>query len=230
MLHLILRVYLRLANRPSAETRLIISRLLREISMRRSTSKSGTGKDYLLHYLRCPAKRTFKCLCKHTPLWRVVMSKKPQEPWWSRWLWERDIEQLASTHARHTHCASRQLGTTANKRYDFPWDWLQDACLLARVHWGTRFKGFCCKEGPHYWIEWSARNPLKCEQVPRALGESSRSCCQTSNNQPLFTSLEISWRFLAWAVLCWLSGGFCHVRKCQFEDIMWEEKVWFAIA
>ncbi len=89
---------------------------------------------------------------------------------------------------------------------------------MARVRWGTRCKGFHSKEGPiglHYCIEQSARNPLECNQVPRALGESSRSCPQTSNNQPWFTSLEISWGFLAQAVLHWLSGGLCHMRKCQ---------------
>ncbi len=46
----------------------------------------------------------------------------------------------------------------------------------------------------------------------------------------LFTSLEIPWGFLAWAVLRWLSGGLCHARKCQLKDFAWEEKVWFGIA
>ncbi len=209
----------------SEETHLVIFKLLHKISTSRSTSKSGTGKDYLLRYLRSPTKSTFKCLCKQTPLWRIVMSKMPQESWRSRWPWERDIEQSAPTHAHHTHCTSRQMGTTADQRYDVPWDWLRDACQMARVHWGTRCKEFCCEEGPHYWIEQSARNPVECKQVQRALGKLSRSCRQTSNNQPLFTSLEIPWGFLAQAVLHWLSRGLCHTRKCQFEDFMWEEKV-----
>ncbi len=213
-----------------SRARLVILRLLREISSRGSMSKSGTGKDYLLRYLRSPAKSTFKCLCKQTLLWLIVMSKRPQEPWRSRWLQERDVEWSAPTHVRHTHCASRQLGTTADRRYDVPWDWLWGACQMSRVHWGTQCEGIFSKEGPHYWIEWSARNPLECKQVPRALGESSRSCRQASNNQPLFMSLEIPWGLLAWAVLCWLSRGLCHARKCQFEDNTWEEKVWFAIA
>jgi hypothetical protein len=101
-----------------------------------------------------------------------------------------------------------------------PWDWLQNACQIARVRWGTRCKGFNFKEGPHYCIEQSARNPLECKQVQRALGESSRSCRQTNNNQPLFRSLEIPWGFLAQAVLHWVSGGLCHARKCQFKGIM----------
>ncbi len=150
--------------------------------------------------------------------------KNPQEPWRSRWPWERDIEQSAPTHVRHTHCSSRKLGNKANQRHDVPWDWLQDACQMARVHWGTSCKGFCCKGGLHYQIEQSARNPLEHEQVPRALGELSRSCRQTSNNQPLFMSLEIPWGFLAWAVLRWLSGSLCHARKCQFEEYCMRRK------
>ncbi len=66
--------------------------------------------------------------------------------------------------------------------------------------------------------------------MQRALGKLSRSCCQTSNNQPWFMSLEILWGFHAWAVLRWLSGGLCHTRKFQFKDITREEKVWFTIA
>ncbi len=189
------------------------------------------GKDYLLRYLRSPTKSTFKCLYKQTLLWRSIMSKTPQELWRSRWLQERDVEQSALTHARHIHCGtSRQLGNIANQRYDVPRDWLQEACQMTRVHWGTHCKGFCCKKGPHYRIEQSARNSLECKQVWRALGKSSRSCCQTSNNLPSFTSLELPWRFLAQAVLHWLSGGLCHTRKCQFEDFMWEGKVWFPTA
>ncbi len=88
---------------------------------------------------------------------------------------------------------------------------------------------FCCKEGSHYCIEQSARNPLEREQVQRAIEKSSGSYCQTSNNKLLFTSLEIPWGFLAQAVLHCLSRGLCQAKKCQFEDFMWEEKVWFAI-
>jgi hypothetical protein len=199
----------------SEGTCLVMLRLLREISTRRSTSKSGTGKDYLLHYLRSPTKSTFKHLCKQSPLWRVVMSKTTQEPQRSRWLQERDVEQSAPTIARHTHCALGQLGTTADWRFDVPLDWLQDAYQMARVCWGTHCEGFLSKEGPHYWIEQSAR---KREQVQRALGKLSRSCHQTSNNQPWFTAWEIPWGFLAWAVLRWLSIGLCHARKCQFKE------------
>ncbi len=216
--------------RISEETHLVISRLLWEISTRRSMSKSGTGKDYLSHYLRSPVKSTFKHLYKQTPLWLVVMRKEPQEPWRTRRPRERDVEQSAPTHASHTHCAPRQLGTTADRMYDVPWDWLREACQMARVQWGTWCEGFRSKEGPHYQMEWSAKNHLERDQVRRAPEKLSRSCRQTSNNQPLFASLEILWGFLSQAVLHWLSGGSCHARKCQFGNLAWEEKVWFAIA
>ncbi len=72
-------------------------------------------------------------------------------------------------------------------------------------------------------------NGNKCEE---RLGNSPEAIVRqaTSNNQPLFMNLEIPWGFLAWAVLRWLSGGSCHARKCQFENITWEEKVWYVIA
>ncbi len=176
------RTFLVHERRISEEILLIISRLLSEIPTRRSTSKSGTKKDYLLHYLRSPVKSTIKRLSKQTPLWLVVMSKPPQEPWRSRWPQERDVERSAPTHACHTHCTSRQLGTTADWRYDIPWDWLWDACQMARVCWGTRCAGFCSKEGLHYHIERSARNQLERNQVQKALVKLSRCCRQTSNN------------------------------------------------
>jgi hypothetical protein len=44
-------------------------------------------------------------------------------------------------------------------------------------------KDFCSKEGLHYCIEQSARNPLERDQVQRVLGNLSRNCHRTSNNQ-----------------------------------------------
>jgi hypothetical protein len=111
----------------------------------------------------------------------------PQEPWRSRWLQEKDTKQSASTHVHHAHCAPSQLGTTANQRYGVSRDWLWDVCQLARVCWGTHCRGFCSKEGLHYCIEWSTRNPLERDQVQRALGKLSRSCHQTNNNEPWYT-------------------------------------------
>ncbi len=144
-----------------------------------------------------PAKITFKRLYKQTPLWLIIIRKEPQEPWRTRRLQERDFEQSAPTHARHTHCTSRQFVTTANRRYDVPRDRLREACQMARVRRGTRCEGFRSKEGPHYRMEQSARNHLECDQVQGAPEKLSRRCRQTSNNQPLFASLEIPWEFLS---------------------------------
>ncbi len=63
----------------SEETCLVISRLLRPFSMKRSTSKSGTRKDYLLR-LRSPTESTFKCLFKGTLLWRGAISTNLRKP------------------------------------------------------------------------------------------------------------------------------------------------------
>ncbi len=155
---------------------------------------------------------------------------EPKETQHSRWPSKMGTEQSAPTHAHHTHCAPRQLGMTADWRYDIPWDWVWDSCLQARVHWGNGCKEFCSEEGSHYHIEQSAMNPLEHDQVQRVLRKLSRSWHKTSNNQPWFTSSEIPWWFLARAVMCWLRRGLCHARKCQLKDIMWKEKVWFAIA
>ncbi len=138
-------------------------------------------------------------------------------------MWERDTEWSAPTIARHIHGSSVPLETTFTWRYDILWDWLLDACHMARVIWGTCCEGFCSKKCPHYCFEQSVRNPLERDQVQRALGKLSRSCLMTSNKQPWFTSLEIPWGFLARAALRWLSGGLCHARKCQLE-ILCEKK------
>ncbi len=53
----------------------LVHHTLREISTRGSTSKSGTGKDYLSCYWRSPTKSTFKCLFKQTPLLCIIISK-----------------------------------------------------------------------------------------------------------------------------------------------------------
>ncbi len=74
--------------------------------------------------------------------WRY--EHKPQEP--QRWPQERDAKWSAPINLHHTHCAPRQLGTTANWRYDVPRDWLWDACQLARVHWGTHCDRFLSRK------------------------------------------------------------------------------------
>ncbi len=131
-----------------------------------------------------------KRLWKQTPLWLVVMSRSLRNPKEQDDRKIRDVEQSAPTQACHTHCVPMQMGATANWRYDVHCDWLQEACHMARVRWGTHCKGFCSKEGPHYQME--PRNQLECDLVQRALEKSSRSCRQTSNNQPY----SWVWKFL----------------------------------
>ncbi len=130
---------------------------------------------------------------------------EPQEPQRLSWLQERDTEQSAPTSSCHTHRISRQLGSTADQRYDNPWDWLWDAWVrwgIPEMHQGGHAslqrwrpwcrpsygalsccKGICGKEDPHYRIKQSTRI----------------SCHRTNNSQPWFTSLEICWGFLTHA-------------------------------
>ncbi len=125
-----------------------------------------------------------KQLCKQTPLWLVVMRRSLRNPEEQDDCKKRDVEQSALTHSHHTHCVPIQLGTIADRRYDVHCDWLQEACQMARVRWGTCCKEFCSEEGLHYRMEQSARNHLERDQVRRAPEKSSISCHQTSNNQP----------------------------------------------
>ncbi len=147
-------------------------------------SKDGTRNGLLIGFLEESRKEYLQRLCKQTPLWLVVMRKSLRNPEEQADRKKRDVEQSAPTHAHHTHCTSSQLGATADQRCDVPWDWLWEACHMARVHWGTRCEGFHSKEGPHYWMEWSVRYHLECNQVWREPEKLSSSCCQTSNNQP----------------------------------------------
>ncbi len=138
----------------------------------------------LTAFLEVSRKEYLKRLCKQTPLWLVVMRKSLRNPEEQADCKKRDVEKSAPTHARHTHCTSSQLGTTADRRCDVPCDWLWEACHIARVCWGTRCERFRTKKGPHYWMEQSARNHLERNQVQRAPEKLPSSCCQTSNNQP----------------------------------------------
>ncbi len=60
-----------------------------------------------------------KRLCKQTLLWLVVMSRSLRNSEEQDDRKKRDVEQSALTHAHHTHCASRQLGTTADRSMPF---------------------------------------------------------------------------------------------------------------
>jgi hypothetical protein len=68
---------------------------------------------------------------------------KTQETQSSRWPRERDAEQSAPTHACHTHSASRQLGNTANQRYDVP---MLNGKGSLRNPLQTHWNGIRCKE------------------------------------------------------------------------------------
>ncbi len=61
-----------------------------------------------------------------------------------------------ASHPQH-FCA---VGDVVAQRYDVLWDWFWDACHMAGVRWGSRCKGFCSKEGPHYCLEQSTRKLL----------------------------------------------------------------------
>jgi hypothetical protein len=89
------------------------------ISTRRSTSKGGTGNGLLIMFLEESRKEYLKRLCKQTPLLLVVMSRSLRNPEEQDDHKKRDVEQSALTHAHHTHCASRQLGTTADRSTTF---------------------------------------------------------------------------------------------------------------
>ncbi len=60
-----------------------------------------------------------KCLYRQTPLWLVIRSRSLRIQKEQDDRKKRDIEQSAPTHARHTHCASNQLGTTADRSMTF---------------------------------------------------------------------------------------------------------------
>ncbi len=94
-----------------------------------------------------------------------------------------------------------------SQRYDVPRDWLWDACHMAGVRWGSRCKGFCSKEGPHYRVTQSTRNI-------------------TIN---LIHELEIPWGFHTRAVLH-SSAGLMSREKVSVRQFLWGRKVWFAFA
>ncbi len=64
---------------------------------------------------------------------------------------------------------------------------------MARVRWGACCKGFFSEAGLHYQMERSVWNHLECDRGWRAPEKPSRSCLQTSNNQPLFASWKSLW-------------------------------------
>jgi hypothetical protein len=186
--------------------------LLRPFSMRKSHVKAVPRKDYFTH-LRSPAKST-SSVSNWILRSDVTSWAQPQEP--QRWPRERDAEWSALTNVRHTHCAPRQLGTTANQRYDVPWDWLWVTCHMAGVRWGTHCVGFGSKEGPHYCFERSTRNPLKHDQVWTAFGNHPEAVIgQATINLIHEFGNPLRIPYLSCTGL--LSGGLCHTRKLSLR-------------
>ncbi len=89
------------------------------ISTRRSTSKGGTRNRLFIAFLEESRKEYLKHLCKQTPLWLVIMSRSLRNPKEQDDCKKRGVEQSAPTHRHHTHCASRQLSTTADRNMTF---------------------------------------------------------------------------------------------------------------
>ncbi len=88
---------------------------------------------------------------------------------------------------------------------------------------GTRCKGFCSKEGAHYSIEQSARNPLGRDQVQRALGNCPEAVIgQTTINliSQVWKSLGDSLPKLYWFTLQRLMSG----RKVRAQGLCVEIK------
>ncbi len=56
-----------------------------------------------------------KRLYKQTALWLIIRSRSLRIPEEQDERKKRDVEQSAPTHARHTRCASRQMGNTADR-------------------------------------------------------------------------------------------------------------------
>ncbi len=175
-------------------------------------------KQTLIAFLEESREEYLKRLCKQTPLWLVIMRKSLRKPEEQADRKKRDVEQSAPTHTRHTHCFSSQLGTTADRRCDVPWDWLWEAWHMARVCWQTRCKGFRSEEGLYYQMEQSVRNHLERNQVWRAHEKSSSSCRQTSNNQPYSQVRKSLWDTFPELCCIDLAEAYATQKKCQFED------------
>ncbi len=142
---------------------------------RRSMSKGGTGNRLLIAFLEESHKSTSSIstgrLCSDSSSGAEASGSQKNKMTAGK-------EKL-SNHPWLMHITPTVLLTSwvySRSKYDVPWDWLREACHMARVRWGTRCGGFRSKEGPHYQMEWSVRNQLECDQVQRTLEKSSGSC------------------------------------------------------
>ncbi len=198
------------------ETCLSISRLLREVLQGGLQAKMVPEIDYLLHFWRSPASVP-QASHQADYVLTCCQEQKPQEPTRTSWLQEKGLWEIIPNSRVSHPLHSYAFGYYSQSKYDFPWDWLQEARHMARVHGKACCTGFHSKEGLDYWLEWSVRNQLERDQVQRALEKSSGSCLwQTTIN--LIHKFGNPLQFQSWAVLRWLCGGLCHARKCQFED------------
>jgi hypothetical protein len=111
--------------------------LLRPFFYKEATCKSSTIKWLLYAAKAVPSKDYFVHLTLKNARkgrWVISPNYRASHPW--------------------RFCA---VGDLVAQRYDILWDWLWDACHMAGVHWVSRCKGFCSKEGPHYCLEQSVR-------------------------------------------------------------------------
>ncbi len=63
------------------------------------------------------------------------------------------------------------------------------------------------------------KEPAGTQSGAKSAWEVVRQLSSDKKQSTLFTRSEIPWRFRSQAVLRWLSGGLCHARKCQLEDL-----------
>ncbi len=118
--------------------------------------------DYLLRFWRSPTRVPQASLQADSPL-TCCQDPKPQDPRRTRWPQEKGCWAISpDSHASHA-LHSYAFGYYNLSKYDVPWDWLQEACHMARVCWEAHCKGFCSEEGPHYQMEQSVRNQLECD-------------------------------------------------------------------
>ncbi len=145
------------------------------ISTRRSTSKGGAGNGLHIAFLEESCMSTSSVstgrLC--SDLTSGAEASGSQK---TRWPQEKGRGAISPDSCASHPLHSYAVGYYSQLKYDVPRDWLWEACHMARVCWGTCCKGFRSKKGLHYWLEWSVRNQLECDQVQRAPEKLSGSC------------------------------------------------------
>ncbi len=142
---------------------------------RRSTSKGGTGNGLLIVFLeesRMSTSSVSTGRLRSDSLSGAEASGSQKNKTTARKGRGAMSPDSCASHPLHFYA----VGYYSQSKYDVPWDWLWEACHMARVHWEARCKVFCSKEGPHYRTERSVRNQLERDQVQRVLEKLSGSC------------------------------------------------------